>query len=160
MSGKNKSNLIRISEELEDRITLWANKQQKKKSSLIREAIRFYLKHLESDDPQIRDIIRAIIISKLDKIQYEFDRGQITTFIKETTISSYLNCYLCFDDKSVEYIVYRITQYIDEPQEEAISRYAQLLYEEWRRLPIQMRKDFMGELHQTNVYFSMISRAN
>ena len=130
MVQKTESILIRVSKELSDNIEHWIQKTGKKKSTLIREAIRSHLKQLERDDPEVKEVIRAIIISKLDRIQKEFDQGRIV-----------------------------IIQYTDETRIDAINRHAQILYDEWRRLPDDKRDTFMNDLHQDHVYFSMKPRA-
>ncbi len=155
MPQKTESILIRVSQELSENIEHWIRKTGKKKSSLIREAIRSYLKQLERDDPEVKEVIRAIIISKLDKIQKEFDQGRIVVFQKVIPINTLLNCSLCRDEDKKEYLVYHILQYADETRIEAINRHAQILYDEWRRLPDDKRDPFMNDLHQEHVYFSM-----
>jgi len=159
MIQKTESILIRVSKELSANIEYWIQKTGKKKSTLIREAIRSYLKQLERDDPEVKEVIRAIIISKLDKIQKEFDQGKIVVFQKVIPINTLLNCSLCRDEDEVEYLVYDIIQYTDETRFEAINRHAQILYDEWRRLPDEKRSSFMNDLHQEHVYFSMKPRA-
>lgn len=159
MVQKTESILIRVSKELSDNIEHWIRKTGKKKSTLIREAIRSHLKQLERDDPEVKEVIRAIIISKLDKIQKEFDLGRIVVFQKVIPINTLLNCSLCRDDDGKEYLVYDIIQYTDEARLDAINRHAQILYDEWRRLPDEKRDTFMNDLHQDHVYFSMKPRA-
>lgn len=159
MIQKTESILVRISKELADNIDHWIAKTGKKKSALIREAIRSHLKQLERDDPEVKEVIRAIIISKLDKIQKEYDLGRIVVFQKVIPINTLLNCSLCRDEDEVEYIVYGIIQYENETRIEAINRNAQNLYDEWRRLPDELRHSFMHDLHQDHVYFSMKPRA-
>lgn len=158
MVQKTESILVRVSKELADNIDHWMHKTGKKKSSLIREAIRSHLKQLERDDPEVKEVIRAIIISKLDKIQKEYDQGRIVVFQKVIPINTLLNCSLCRDEDEVEYIVYAIIQYENESRIEAINRHAQILYDEWRRLPDDYRHSFMNDLHQDHVYFSMKPR--
>lgn len=159
MTQKTVSILVRVSRELADNIDYWTQKAGKKKSSLIREAIRSHLKQLERDDPEVKEVIRAIIISKLDKIQKEYDQGRIVVFKKVIPINTHLNCSLCRDEDDVEYIVYGIIQYPDESRIEAINRHAQTLYEEWMHLPDHLRQSFMHDLHQDHVHFSMKPRA-
>ena len=159
MIQKTESILVRISKELSDNIDHWITKTGKKKSALIREAIRSHLKQLERDDPEVKEVIRAIIISKLDKIQKEYDKRRIVVFQKVIPINTLLNCSLCRDEDEVEYIVYSIVQYDNETRIEAINRNAQNLYDEWRRLPDELRNPFMHDLHQDHVYFSMKPRA-
>jgi predicted DNA-binding protein len=159
MIQKTESILIRVSKELSDNIDYWIQKTGKKKSSLIREAIRSHLKQLERDDPEVKEVIRAIIISKLDKIQKEYDQGRIVVFQKVIPFNTLLNCSLCRDENEVEYIVYDIIQYTDETRIEAINRHAQVLYDEWRRLPDEAQNSFMNDLHQEHVYFSMKPRS-
>ena len=159
MNQKSKSILIRVSQMLSDNIDYWVQKTGKKKSSIIREAIKSYLKQLERDDPEVEEVIRSIIISKLDKIQKEYDQGRIVVFQKVIPLNTLLNCSLCRDENEVEYIVYFITQNIDESRIEAINRHARLLYNEWRRLPGEAQNLFMIDLHQEHVYFSMKPRS-
>lgn len=159
MVQKTESILIRVSKELSDNIEHWIQKTGKKKSTLIREAIRSHLKQLERDDPEVKEVIRAIIISKLDRIQKEFDQGRIVVFQKVIPINTLLNCSLCRDEDEKEYVVYDIIQYTDETRIDAINRHAQILYDEWRRLPDDKRDTFMNDLHQDHVYFSMKPRA-
>lgn len=159
MIQKTESILVRISKELAENIDHWIAKTGKKKSALIREAIRSHLKQLEREDPDVKEVIRAIIISKLDKIQKEYDQGRIVVFQKVIPINTLLNCSLCRDEDEVEYIVYSIIQYENETRIEAINRNAQSLYDEWRRLPDNLRHSFMQDLHQDHVYFSMKPRS-
>jgi predicted DNA-binding protein len=159
MIQKTESILIRVSKELSDNIDYWMQKTGKKKSSIIREAIRSHLKQLERDDPEVKEVIRAIIISKLDKIQKEYDQGRIVVFQKVIPLNTLLNCSLCRDENEVEYIVYDIIQYTDETRIEAINRHAKMLYDEWRRLPGEAQNSFMIDLHQEHVYFSMKPRS-
>ncbi len=159
MIQKSKSILIRVSNELSDKIDYWMHKTGKKKSSIIREAIRNHLKQLERDDPEVEDVIKAIIISKLDKIQKEYDQGRIIVFEKVIPINTLLNCSLCRDENEVEYIVYYIIQNINESRIDAINKHAQMLYGEWRRLPKEAQNSFMIDLHQEHVYFSMKPRS-
>lgn len=155
MTQKSVSILIRTSAELADNIDYWTKRIGKTKSSLIREAIRSHLKQLERYDPEVKEVIRAIIILKLDKIQKEYDRGRIVVFQKVIPINTHLNCSICRDEEDVEYIVYGIIQYPGESRIEATNRHAQTLYEEWIRLPDHLRKSFVQDLHQDHVYFSM-----
>lgn len=159
MPLKTVSILVRVSEELAEKIDFWTQKSGKKKSAIIREAIRSHLKQLERDDPEVKEVIRAIIISKLDKIQKEFDQGRIVVFQKVIPINTRLNCSLCRDEDEVEYVVYGITQYPDETRIQAIDRHALVLYEEWMRLPDHLRQSFMHDLHQDHVFFSMKPRS-
>ncbi|MCH8566698.1 MAG: hypothetical protein LAT67_00485 [Balneolales bacterium] len=155
MAQKTDSILIRVSRELSDRIQHVVDQRELKKSVLLRKAISHYLDHLERENPEVREVIRAIIIAKLDKIQKEYDQGRIIYFEKTIPINTSLNCSLCRDESGSEYIMYDILQKADENRLDAIDRHATILYEEWKLLPDSKRNHFMTDLHQDHVVFSM-----
>lgn len=155
MSGKDKSILIRISEELSDDISHWSQTSGHNKSSFVREAIRHYIDHQKSENTEVLELIRAIILTKLDKIQEEYDRGKIITFTKIKPISRSLNCILCKDANNNEYIVYKIDQESDESLLDAINRYAQKLYRIWKTHTIPDKASFVKDLQLDHVFFSM-----
>lgn len=155
MSEKDKSILIRISQEFANEIEKWANIAEVNKSSFVRKAIRFYIRDLKNENPELLELIRAIIITKLDKIQEEYQKGTIIAFTKITVISTSLNCTLCKDEYDHEYIVYNIVQHKDENMMEAIDRYSQKLYAIWKGLSDSDKNKFINDLQLENVYFSM-----
>jgi predicted DNA-binding protein len=155
MSEKDKSILIRISEELAVEIDQWSKLTEQNKSALVRESVRFYLDNLKNENIELLELIRAIIITKLDKIQEEYNKGTIIAFSKVTAVSTALNCNLCRDFNNNEYIVYNIIQHENESMLDAINNYAQKLYTIWKSLSEADKSNFIKDLQQNNVYFSM-----
>lgn len=155
MSEKDKSILIRISEELSNEIKHWSQSSGHNKSSFVREAIKHYIDHLKSENSEVLELIRAIILTKLDKIHEEYDRGKIIAFTYMTPVSRSLNCNLCKDADNNEYIVYNIIQRIDESMLDAIDRYAQKLYKIWKTHSEYDRANFINDLQLDHVFFSM-----
>lgn len=155
MSEKDKSILIRISQELAGEIKQWSKSTGLNKSSLVREAVKFYIQQLKNENPELLELIRAIIITKLDKIREEYNEGTIVAFTKITRINSSLNCSLCRDKNGNEYIVYSIIQHEDESMLDSINSYAQKLYTIWKSLSDTDKTQFINDLQQNNVYFSM-----
>lgn len=156
MIEKDKSILIRLSQELADKIQLWADKTHENKSALIRQGVEFYIHHLSTEKQEVLELIRAIIITKLDMIQEEFQKGKLIVFNQIIPVQQSLNCMICKDDEGVQYIVYQIIQTADQTMLEAIDHYALKLYSIWRSFPeSDERSTFLQDLQQENVYFSI-----
>ncbi|MEX2601024.1 MAG: hypothetical protein WD355_05210 [Balneolaceae bacterium] len=155
MSEKDKSILIRISQELSDDIEHWAEITGLNKSSFVREGIRHYIENLKSENPELQELIRAIIITKLDKIREEYHKGTIIAFTKVIRVNNALNCTVCYDEKKNVYIVYNIDQHESESMLDAINRYGQKLYTIWKGLPEADQVNFITDLQRDNVWFSI-----
>jgi len=155
MIDKEKSLLIRISQSLSDEISDWAEKVGQNKSSLVRKSIRFYINYLASENPEVLELIKGIIITKIDKVQTSYNDGKLIAFTRITRISSALSCNLCRDENDEEYVVYNIIQKKDESMVEAIHLYADKLYNIWRNLSEIEQKKFLVDLQMNYVYFSI-----
>lgn len=156
MTEKDKSILIRLSQDLSDRIQEWSVKTGENKSALIRQGVEFYIDHLATDKQEILELIRAIIITKLDMIQDEYQRGKMVVFTQILPIQKSLNCMICKDEQGKEYIVYQVEQKGDQSMLEAIDHYAKKLFAIWRGLSAkQDRSQFLLDLQQEHVYFSI-----
>lgn len=155
MNEKEKTILIRISQEMSDKITHWADVTGLNKSALVRDAIEHYVDFLSSENQEVLELIKGIIITKIDKVQTQYNDGKMIIFTKITKISSSLSCNLCRDEDGNEYVVYNIVQGKDESMLEAINNYANKLYLVWRSLHDNEKKDFLVDLQKDYVYFSM-----
>jgi predicted site-specific integrase-resolvase len=155
MNEKEKTLLIRISQDLSDEISVWAEKAGHNKSSLVRNSIRYYINFLSSENPEVLELIKGIIITKIDKVQTSYNDGKLIAFTRVVRISSTLSCNVCRDENDEEYVVYNIPQQKDENMVEAIHRYAEKLYSIWRNLPELDKKKFLVDLQMNHVYFSI-----
>lgn len=155
MNDKEKTILIRISQEMSDKITHWADARGLNKSALVRDAVGHYVDFLSSENKEVLELIKGIIITKIDKVQTEYNDGKMIIFNKITRISSSLNCNFCRDEEDNEYVVYYIYQGKDESTLEAINSYANKLYMVWRSLDENEKKNFLIDLQKDYVYFSM-----
>lgn len=155
MSEKDKSILIRISQELSDEIGFWSEKSGLNKSSFVREGVRKYIENLKDENPEMQELIRAIIITKLDKIREEYHKGTIIAFTKIIRVNNAINCTLCYDENNNSYIVYNIDQQEDESMLEAVHRYGKKLYIICKGLSETDRVQFINDLQRENVWFSM-----
>lgn len=155
MNEKEKTLLIRISQELSDDISLWSEKVGKNKSSFVRNAIDHYIKLLESENDEVLELIKGIVITKIDKIQTSYNEGTLIAFTSITRVSTMLSCNLCKDEQGLEYLVYNIPQRQNESVLEAIHNYARKLYDMWRSLPEAEKKHFLVDLQMSHVYFSI-----
>lgn len=155
MSEKDKSILIRISQELSDEIEHWSEKSGLNKSSFVREGVRNFIEILKDENPEMQELIRAIIITKLDKIREEYHKGTIIAFTKIIRVNNAINCTLCYDEKKNSYIVYNIDQQEDDSMLEAVHRYGQKLYIICKGLSESDRVQFINDLQRENVWFSM-----
>jgi hypothetical protein len=155
MSEKEKTLLIRITQDLSDDITNWSHSTGSNKSSFVRSAIRNYIESLRNENPEVLELIRGIIITKIDKIQTSYNEGKLVAFTEITRISTMLSCNLCKDEQGEEYVVYNISQGKDERMLDAIHNYAKKLYDLWRWLPEVDKKRFLIDLQMSHVYFSI-----
>jgi len=155
MNEKEKTILIRISQEMSDKIAQWADVAGVNKSVLVRNAIEHYVDFLSSENLEVLELIKGIIITKIDKVQTEYNDGKMTIFTKITKISSSLSCNLCLDAEGNESVVYNIGQVKDESMLEAINNYANKLYLIWRSLQENEKKEFLVDLQKDYVFFSM-----
>lgn len=155
MNDKEKTILIRISQEMSDKISHWADVAGLNKSTLVRDAVEYYIDYLSSENEEVLELIKGIIITKIDKIQNEYNDGKLIIFNRITKISSALSCNLCRDEDDNEYVVYNIFQGKDESMLNAINNYANKLYSVWRGLHESEKKDFLVDLQMNYVYFSI-----
>jgi predicted transcriptional regulator len=158
MIEKDKSILIRLSHELAEQIQTWAAAIGVNKSALIRDGVLHYIEHLKKERPEIQELIRAVMITKLDSIQEEFNRGRVVAFTHIVKVSSLLNCFLCRDDEDREYIVYYLDQEPGETVIQTIDRHAERLYRVWCAQPESVGREFLLDLQQENVHFSIRNR--
>jgi predicted DNA-binding protein len=155
MNEKEKTLLIRISQKLSDEITAWADMVGQNKSSLVRNSIRHYIDFLSSENREVLELIKGIIITKIDKVQTSYNDGKLIAFTRIIRISTTLSCNLCQDENDEEYVVYNIVQRKDESMVEAIHQYAEKLYDIWRSLPEDDKRKFLVDLQMNYVYFSI-----
>jgi predicted DNA-binding protein len=155
MLDKEKTLLIRISQELSDEISTWAKKVEQNKSVFVRNSIRSYIDNLSNHNPEVLELIKGIIITKIDKIQSSYNEGRLIAFTRIVRVSSTLSCNLCRDEDDMEYVVYNIFQKEGEGMVEAIHRYADKLYGIWQALPSHEKKHFLVDLQMSHVYFSI-----
>ena len=155
MNEKEKNLLIRISQELSDDISTWADKSDLSKSAFVRKAVRHYIETLSGENPEVFELIKGIIITKIDRIQSSYNEGNIIAFTHMVRVSTMLGCYLCKDAEENEYIVYNIHQSKDESMLDAIQQYAMKLYRLWRHLSEADKKHFLVDLQLNQVYFSI-----
>jgi len=140
---------------MSDKISHCAHVAGLNKSALVRDAIEYYADFLSSENQEVLELIKGIIITKIDKVQTEYNDGKMIIFTRITKISSSLSCNLCRDEDDSEYVVYNIFQGKDESILEAINNYANKLYLVWRSLHEDEKKDFLVDLQKHYVYFSM-----
>jgi predicted DNA-binding protein len=155
MNDKDKTILIRISQKMSDKISHWSDVTGLNKSTLVRDAVEYYVNHLSSENKEVLELIKGIIITKIDKVQTEYNDGKMIIFSHITKISSSLSCYLCRDEDNNEYVVYNIFQGKDDSMLEAINNYAHKLYSVWRNLEETEKKEFLVDLQMNYVYFSI-----
>jgi len=155
MTDKDKTILIRLSRELSDSIEHWSENKGTNKSALIRHAVQKYIHELQNDNNEVLELIRAIIITKLDRIQEAYNEGKIIVFSRIVNINSMLNCTYCFDEENREYVVYGIFQTSNQTMMDAINCFAAKLYKIWGVLDNDDKKRFVSDLQNDNVYFSM-----
>src|SRR5690606_11736577 len=160
MNDKDKTILIRISQEMSDKISHWSDITGLNKSTLVRDAVEYYVNHLSSENKEVLELIKGIIITKIDKVQTEYNDGKMIIFTRITKISSSLSCNLCRDEDDNEYVVYNIVQGNDESMLDAINNYAHKLYNVWRSLDENEKKDFLVDLQMNYVYFSIKSESD
>lgn len=140
---------------MSDKISHWAEVAGLNKSTLVRDAVEHYVDFLSSENLEVLELIKGIIITKIDKVQTEYNDGKLIIFTRITKISSSLSCNLCRDEDENEYVVYNIFQGKDESMLEAINNYANKLYNIWRSLDESEKKDFLVDLQKNYVYFSI-----
>lgn len=155
MNEKDKTLLIRISQEMAEQISEWSDKTKVNKSTLVRTSIQHYMDYMESENPEVLELIKGIIMTKIDRIQAAYNEGKLIAFTQIIRISTMLNCNLCRDEQDNEYIVYNIPQNKDQKVLDAIQTYAEKLYAIWRSLPEMDKKNFLVDLQLNHVYFSI-----
>jgi predicted DNA-binding protein len=155
MNEKDKTLLIRISQEMADDISEWSDKVQTNKSTLVRTSIKHYIDYLESENLEVLELIKGIIMTKIDRIQAAYNEGRLIAFTQIIRVSTTLHCNLCRDEQDNEYVVYNIPQSKDQSVLDAIQLYAEKLYSIWRNLPEPDRKNFLVDLQMNHVYFSI-----
>lgn len=155
MNEKDKTLLIRISQEMAEEISVWSEKANINKSTLVRTSIQHYIDYLESENPEVLELIKGVIMTKIDRIQAAYNEGRLIAFTQIIRISTTLNCNLCRDEQDNEYVVYNIPQSKDQSVLDSIQAYAEKLYMVWRSLPELDRKNFLVDLQLNHVYFSI-----
>jgi len=155
MIDKEKTLLVRISQDLSDDISKWSKKSGQNKSVFVRNSIKLYIDYLSNENPEVLELIKGIIITKIDKIQSSYNEGKLITFTRIVRVSSTLSCNLCKDEDDMDYVVYNIFQKEGESMLEAIQRYANKLYSIWLTLPPADKKHFLVDLQMNHVYFSI-----
>lgn len=155
MNEKDKTLLIRISQEMAEEISEWSEKANINKSTLVRTSIQHYIDYLESENPEVLELIKGVIMTKIDRIQAAYNEGRLIAFTQIIRISTTLHCNLCRDEQDNEYVVYNIPQSKDQSVLDAIQAYAEKLYMVWRSLPELDRKNFLVDFQLNHVYFSI-----
>lgn len=155
MNDKDKTLLIRISQEMSDEIARWTEKVNMNKSALVRTSVQHYMDFLSSENPEVLELIKGVIITKIDRIQSAYNEGRLIAFNQIIRVSTTLNCNLCRDENDNEYVVYNIIQRKDQSVLDAIQLFAEKLYNIWRILPELDRKNFLVDLQMNHVYFSI-----
>jgi len=155
MNEKDKTLLIRISQEMSDEISEWSDKTNINKSTLVRKSIQHYIDYLKSENPEVLELIKGVIMTKIDRIQAAYNEGRLIAFTQIIRISTTLHCNLCRDEQDNEYVVYNIPQTDNQSVLDAIQAYAEKLYSVWRSLPEPDRKNFLVDLQLNHVYFSI-----
>jgi predicted DNA-binding protein len=155
MNDKDKNILIRISNEMSDQIKEWSAVVGLNKSSFVRKSVAYYIETLSRENKEVLELIKGIIITKIDKVQNEYNDGKIIAFTQITKINTAINCNLCKDEFGSEYVVYNIVQSVEETMVEAIHRFAKKLYSIWQGLDQEDQRTFLIDLQLEHVYFSI-----
>ncbi len=155
MNDKDKNILIRISNEMSDQIKEWSTVVGLNKSSFVRKSVAYYIESLSKENKEVLELIKGIIITKIDKVQNEYNDGKIIAFTQITKINKAINCNLCRDEFGHEYVVYNIVQSLEESMIEAIHRFAKKLYSIWQGLDQEDQRIFLIDLQLEHVYFSI-----
>lgn len=155
MNEKDKTLLIRISQEMAEDISEWSEKVKTNKSTLVRTSIQHYIDYLKSENLEVLELIKGVIMTKIDRIQAAYNEGQLIAFTQIIRVSTTLHCNLCRDEQDNEYVVYNIPQSKDQSVLDAIQVFAEKLYGIWRNLPELDRRNFLVDLQLNHVYFSI-----
>lgn len=156
---KSKSVLVRIDPGLAKRVQKHADALNIKVATLFRNAVKFYIDDLERQNAEMREVIRGIILSKLDRLEREFDQGKMIIFTKIIPVNPAMGCSVCIDEEDRKYIVYEIIPRGGEGRIAAIDRFAERLYNEWKTFDTERQNEFIVNLHADHVCFTMKSLA-
>lgn len=154
---KSKSVLVRVDPGLAKRAQKQADALSIKLATLFRNAVKFYLDDLERNNPEVREVIRGIILTKLDRLEREIEHGKIVVFKKIIPVNPALGCSVCLDEEDRKYIVYEIVMRDGDDRITAIERFAERLYNEWKTFDTERQNEFIVNLHAEHVCFTMKS---
>lgn len=152
---KSRSVLVRIDPGLEKRVQKHADALNIKVATLFRNAVRFYLQDLERNNAEVREVIRGIIYSKLDRLERELDQGRMVIFTSIIPVNPAMGSSVCVDEEDRKYIVYEITLRDGDTRMSAIDRFAERLYAEWKSLDSGRQGEFISNLHGDHVCFTI-----
>lgn len=156
---KSKSVLVRIDPGLAKRVQKHADALNIKVATLFRNAVKFYIDDLDRQNTEVREVIRGIILSKLDRLERELDQGKLVVFTKIISVNPAIGCSVCIDEDDRKYIVYEIIPRSGESRIAAIDRFAERLYNEWKTFDAERQNEFIVNLHAEHVCFTMKSLA-
>ena len=154
---KSKSVLVRVDPGLARRAQKHADALNIKLATLFRNAVKFYINDLERNNAEIREVIRGIILTKLDKLEREIEQGKLVIFNKIIPVNPAIGCSVCLDEQENKYIVYEIAIRDGEERITAIDRFAERLYNEWKTFDQDRQNEFIVNLHAEHVCFTMKS---
>ena len=174
---KSRSVLVRIDPGLEKRVqkqadalniklaTFFRNAvrfylQDLERTTFFRNAVRFYLQDLERNNAEVREVIRGIIYSKLDRLERELDQGRMVIFTSIIPVNPAMGSSVCVDEDDQKYIVYEITLRDGDTRISAIDRFADRLYAEWKFLDAERQDEFISNLHSDHVCFTIKALSN
>ena len=157
---KSRSVLVRIDPGLEKRVQKQADALNIKLATFFRNAVRFYLQDLERNNAEVREVIRGIIYSKLDRLERELDQGRMVIFTSIIPVNPAMGSSVCVDEDDQKYIVYEITLRDGDTRISAIDRFADRLYAEWKFLDAERQDEFVSNLHSDHVCFTINALSN
>lgn len=157
---KSRSVLVRIDPGLEKRVQKQADALNIKLATFFRNAVRFYLQDLERNNAEVREVIRGIIYSKLDRLERELDQGRMVIFTSIIPVNPAMGSSVCVDEDDQKYIVYEITLRDGDTRISAIDRFADRLYAEWKFLDAERQDEFVSNLHSDHVCFTIKALSN
>ncbi len=154
---KSKSVLVRVDPGLAKRAQKHADILNIKLATLFRNAVKFYIDDLERNNAEVREVIRGIILTKLDKLARETEQGKLVIFTKIIPVNPAIGCSVCLDEDGNKYIVYEIAMREGEERITAINRFSERLYNEWKTFDSERQNEFIVNLHADHVCFTMQS---
>ena len=152
---KSKSVLVRVDPGLARRAQKHADALNIKLATLFRNAVKFYIDDLERNNAEVREVIRGIILTKLDRLARETEQGKLVIFTKIIPVNPAIGCSVCLDEQNNKYIVYEIAMREGEERITAIDRFAERLYNEWKTFDPERQNEFIVNLHAEHVCFTM-----